>query len=66
MSNVRGKGMGMGPSGTCVCLKCGYSISKRRGVPCLDEKCPKCGAALVRKGGDHYFKANKTKKRSTE
>ena len=56
----------MVPAGTCVCLKCGYSISKRRGVPCLDEKCPKCGAALVRKGGDHYFNANKTKKGRTE
>lgn len=64
MSDVRGKGMG--PSGTCVCLKCGYSISKRRGVPCLDEKCPKCGAVLVRKGGAHYFNANKTKNRRTE
>ena len=56
----------MGPSGTCVCLKCGYSISKRQGVPCLDERCPKCGAALVRKGGDHYFNANKTKKGRTK
>lgn len=64
MSNVRGKGMG--PSGTCVCLKCGYTISKRQGVPCLDEKCPKCGVVLVRKGGAHYIDANKTKNRRTE
>ena len=49
-----GGGRGLGVSGNCVCMKCGYSASKRAGIPCLDERCPTCGAALVREGGAHH------------
>ncbi len=44
-----GRGMGLGPGGECICPNCGYTISHRRGVPCFQEKCPKCGSAMVRK-----------------
>jgi hypothetical protein len=54
-----GRGRGMGPSGDCICVKCGYSSPKKAGVPCLDERCPKCGTALVREGGAHYQQAKK-------
>ncbi len=56
-----GGGRGLGPSGKCVCMKCGYSAPKRAGVPCLDERCPTCGAALVREGGAHYQQSVKNK-----
>lgn len=58
----RGGGRGMGPSGRCVCLKCGYSVPKKAGVPCLDERCPSCGTALVREGGAHYRQGKANKK----
>jgi NAD-dependent SIR2 family protein deacetylase len=62
MGKVQGRGagknrIGMGPSGSCVCVKCGYSAPKQRGVPCMDLKCPSCGAVLLRKGSDHYNEA---------
>lgn len=50
-----GRGSGMGAEGKCVCLKCGYSTPKKPAVKCLDERCPTCGTALVRKGGAHYI-----------
>jgi len=33
----------------CVCDKCGFKISHKRGVPCRDVSCPKCNIALYRK-----------------
>ena len=65
----KGKGMGKGRGsglkggiGNCVCVKCGYSTPKKAGVPCMQEKCPQCGAVLLREGGRHYNNAvqNKT------
>lgn len=58
-----GRGGGMGPSGNCICLKCGYAVSKRAGLPCLEEKCPRCGSALVREGGAHHQQSVKNKKK---
>ena len=40
---------GLGPGGYCVCLKCGYKLEHKSGVPCSSLKCPKCNAMLVRK-----------------
>lgn len=45
---------GMGPSGFCICPKCGYRKPHRAGVPCMEEKCPNCGARLVREGSFHH------------
>ncbi|PIU45061.1 MAG: ferredoxin [Ignavibacteriales bacterium CG07_land_8_20_14_0_80_59_12] len=44
----------MGSGGFCVCTKCGEKIPHRRGVPCQDELCPKCGTKLLREGSYHH------------
>jgi rubrerythrin len=31
----------------CVCPKCGFTVSHaKRGIPCSERKCPKCGAKM--------------------
>ena len=48
---VRGGGFGFagfGVAGECVCPQCGEKTPHQRGVPCLQQKCSKCGAAMVR------------------
>jgi predicted Fe-Mo cluster-binding NifX family protein len=35
-------------TGTCVCPQCGYSEAHARGTPCMQKKCPQCGAVLSR------------------
>lgn len=47
--NVIREAVGYGPSGKCVCPKCGYSVLHRKGTPCSSLKCPKCNIALERK-----------------
>ncbi|MCK4792112.1 MAG: NifB/NifX family molybdenum-iron cluster-binding protein [Desulfobacteraceae bacterium] len=49
-SNI-GSRRGLGPRGECICTKCATSIAHRRGVPCRDEACPKCGARMRRERG---------------
>jgi predicted DNA-binding protein (UPF0251 family) len=41
-------GQGLGPGGECVCPKCGQSVSHERGMPCFQQKCPKCGTPMTR------------------
>jgi NAD-dependent SIR2 family protein deacetylase len=53
---------GMGSGGYCVCVQCGVRVPHRRGVPCLDERCPKCGRALLREGSEHHRRATSPKK----
>lgn len=57
-----GSGGGMGAVGNCVCVKCGYSTTKKPGTPCMQEKCPNCGTVLMREGGNHYNNAVKNRK----
>jgi hypothetical protein len=45
--------------GDCVCVKCGYTVKKEPGVPCMKVKCPVCGSVLLRKGGRHYNDAKR-------
>ncbi len=45
---------GLGSGGRCICIKCNEKISHRRGIPCKDETCPKCGAKMVREGSHHH------------
>ena len=45
-----GGGFGLGPSGYCVCPKCGKRVTHQRGVPCYQQKCPVCGTLMVREG----------------
>lgn len=40
---------GQGPDGYCVCPKCGYKISHRRGMPCSILQCPNCKVNLERR-----------------
>ena len=41
-------GIAAGPSGECVCPKCGAIVPHQIGVPCTQQKCPKCGSPMVR------------------
>lgn len=41
-------GFGLGPSGECICPKCGAKMPHQRGTPCNQLKCPKCGALMTR------------------
>ena len=49
----RGNRQGMGSSGHCVCPACGHRVEHKAGMPCLEERCAKCGKAMVREGGWH-------------
>lgn len=44
----RGGGFGAGPGGNCVCPNCGVKSAHQLGTPCYEQKCPQCGAAMVR------------------
>lgn len=39
---------GAGPSGNCVCPKCGHKEEHLVSERCVDRKCPKCGTQMVR------------------
>jgi predicted amidophosphoribosyltransferase len=54
----------MGEGGYCVCPKCGEKTAHSRGVPCQEERCPKCGAKLLREGSYHHrlFQEKRAKK----
>ena len=41
-------GFGLGAGGNCVCSRCGKTVPHRQGVPCVQVKCPGCGAAMTR------------------
>ena len=41
-------GFAAGPSGNCICPKCGYKETHQTGVPCYQKKCPKCGSPMTR------------------
>jgi len=31
----------------CKCLRCGYTVPHKRGVPCSKMRCPKCGGEMA-------------------
>jgi len=61
MSDEHGGKMGAG--GFCVCVSCGYGKRHEAGVPCMEEKCPRCGKALMREGSEHYLLAMEKNKK---
>ena len=44
----RGGGSAAGPGGYCVCPNCGERATHQLGTPCTEQKCAKCGTAMVR------------------
>jgi len=42
------KGFGLGPGGECVCPKCRARAPHQTGIPCYEQKCPKCGSFMTR------------------
>ncbi len=46
--NGRMGGFGSGAGGYCVCPSCGFRQEHERGQPCTQQRCPNCGAGLVR------------------
>jgi hypothetical protein len=53
----------MGSGGFCICVKCGTRIPHRRGIPCMQERCPKCGKVMLREGGEHHRSASRSSPR---
>jgi len=45
---MKGNRAGAGSGGKCVCPNCGEVRTHQRGIPCLNNKCPKCGTMMVR------------------
>jgi len=43
-----GRGGRPGPGGQCVCTKCGRTVPHEQGKPCMEMRCPDCGAAMTR------------------
>jgi len=39
---------GSGPTGNCVCPKCGKKSPHVAGQRCIDQTCPDCGIKLIR------------------
>ncbi len=54
----------MGPEGYCICPKCEARQPHRDGVRCQDERCPRCGARMLREGSRHWtlWRENRMKK----
>ena len=56
----------MGPGGVCVCPKCEESVAHRKGIPCQEERCPRCGAKMLREGSQHHRLFLEKKKKQQE
>jgi len=52
--NARTREHRMGPGGECICPKCETRIAHQDGMRCQEERCPACGARMLRVGGEDY------------
>jgi predicted amidophosphoribosyltransferase len=43
----------MGEGGHCFCPKCEARVEHSRGEPCVEVRCPRCGAKMMREGSEH-------------
>ena len=41
-------------NGNCICINCGTTVPHKSGNPCREQKCPKCGRAMLRENGYHH------------
>lgn len=57
---------GLGTGGFCICPKCRERIPHRAGIPCQEEKCPRCGAKMLRVGSYHHQLFEEKKKNKEE
>jgi len=44
----------LGSGGYCICPKCETRVPHHDGVRCMDERCPRCGAKMLREGSEHH------------
>lgn len=51
----------MGPTGNCICPKCEFKQPHKRGVPCQEERCPKCNGKMLREDSYHHRKVEEAK-----
>ncbi len=56
MHEFRDTRSGMGSGGFCICPKCNTKVPHKAGMPCKEEKCPKCGARMMREGASCHEK----------
>jgi len=45
----------MGVGGFCICLKCEIRQEHKRGKPCNNQECPKCGEKMLRENSFQYI-----------
>lgn len=51
MGTGRGRNSGpsaAGPGGVCICPQCRTTLTHQQGAPCMEIKCPNCGAFMTR------------------
>lgn len=56
----------MGAGGFCICPKCGEKVPHADGIPCLEERCPECGAKMLREGSHHHQLLQQKRKNKDE
>lgn len=60
------QGARLGSGGSCICPKCGAALPHRQGAPCVEERCPDCGVALVREGSPHHERIKERRPKDRE
>jgi len=53
----------MGPGGNCICPKCNKEVPHQKGTPCMELRCPACGAKMLREDSFHHQKVQEKKKK---
>ncbi|GET25895.1 ferredoxin [Prolixibacter sp. NT017] len=41
-------------NGYCICVKCDLRLEHKKGMPCREVKCPKCGRTMLKEGSYHH------------